>query len=151
GRAPVGEMIRAGLQNQPAVLERVMHSPTLAPFLPAEIQMPPKNITPDEILAVGMAGPHSEWKWQSREFGLGMSAMIIFVRGQAQETRFAVVDRASGTKYDFRPSGRQLGDWKEWLVHVTPGLYRLDVEAGAATDDFAFILPRPLSVIGYWV
>jgi hypothetical protein len=151
GGAPVDVMISAGLQNQPSVVAKVMSSPTLAPFLPPELQAPPENITPEGTLAVGLAGPHGVWKWRSGRFEVRKSGMVVFVRGDAKELQLALMNPSGISEGFFLPSGRHLGEWSEWLVRSNPGQHLFGVDVGPSSEGLAIIFPRPVSAMGYWV
>jgi len=150
GGAPLAVMIGAGLQNQPLVLERVMHSQVLAPHLPPELQLPPQNITAVRVLAIGLDGPHAHWQWISGEFEVRLPAMIVFVRGDASQLKLALLNPGSESKNYFMPSGRHIGAWSEWLVQTPSGPHRMSIEAPSSPDELAIMLPRPLSTFGYW-
>ena len=127
-----------------------MTSQPLAPFLPPELQSPPRGITPEGELAVGLAGPHAEWQWQSGTFEVRMPALLMLVRGQTDGLQLALVDCSDQSKNLFHSSGRHMGEWSEWLVRTTPGPHQVRIEVGPSSGAIAFIYPRPLSAFGYW-
>ncbi|HEY4246040.1 MAG TPA: hypothetical protein VGM64_04235 [Lacunisphaera sp.] len=147
---PVTAMTGVGLDPDPRILSQVMNSPSLASVLPPELQRPPVGITPDKILAAGLPGPHDDWRWLSGKFAVRTRAMVVFVRGDATRLKLALVDEGSGSKNYFAASGRYIGEWAEWLAQTGPGLHRINGEAMAGPGEIAIMMPRPLSLIGYW-
>ncbi len=148
---PARVMAQAGLHPSAVILEKIMGSSVLAPILPPELQRPPANLTRENVLAANLRGGPHGLHWLSGEFDAGMPAMIMFVRGDAADTRFSLLDQASGAKEFFKPSGRHIGDWAEWLVRGGRGLHQLNVETDTAAADVIFVVPRPVSTLGYWV
>ena len=151
GGSSVAVMIGAGLQNRPEVIAKVMTSQILAPFLPPELQSPPRDITADGELAMGVDGPHAEWKWQSGIFSVRKSAMLMLVRGETDGLQLTLVDCSDQSKISFHPSGRHIGEWSEWLARTAPGPHQVRIEAGPSSGALAFIHPRPVSAPGYWM
>ncbi|MEO6994787.1 MAG: hypothetical protein ABI273_14355 [Lacunisphaera sp.] len=149
--APISVMVQAGLHPSAINLERIMGSRVLAPILPPELQRPPANLTQGNVIAANLTGGPHGLHWLSGEFDVGMPAMIMFVRGEPAGTKFALLDRVSGTKESFKPSGRHIGDWAEWLVRSGRGLRQLSVKTDVATADITFVVPRPVSALGYWI
>jgi len=130
--------------------EKVLASRVLAPFLPPEIQVPFKGITPINAFAVGQADAN-QWVWQSECFEAKVKAMIMFVRGDGKELQLMLENQTNGSRMEFAPSGRRIGDLSEWLVRTTPGRYRVCIRTGAVKGELVVTLPRPLSIASYWV
>lgn len=130
--------------------ERVIWSQVLGPYLPPEIRLPFKGITPHNALAIGLINA-SHWTWQSEKFEAKAHAMVMFVRGDGAELQLRLENQSDGNKMEFVPSGRWIGDHSEWMVRTTPGEYRLGVRTAAVKGGLVMTLPRQLSISGYWV
>lgn len=141
---------KAKLERQPKPHELVFASPVLAPYLPPELQMPCKGITLEGILMISPADIDRPWQWESGQFKSPMSALIVYVYGDARQLKLGLWNQVSERKEWFRPSGRRIGDWSEWLVRVIPGRYQLSIETAPVPEGLGVILPRPLSAAGYW-